>query len=186
MTRRPPRLLVFALAAALALPLLALAQPPAGPPGAGDRPGFGPRAGVAAAGGPGAHGPRAGRRGPGLFRDPGFVADFLELTDEQRERARSLRTDLRESRQALRQESHNLRRELRSELDAEAPDTNRVGELTLALHEQRRKGRALAERAVADFEALLTADQLETFRQLRETLQERHRERREAWREHRR
>jgi len=173
---RPRRPLVLALAALLALPVLALAQPPAGP---GDGPGLGPRAG-----GPGAHGPGAAHRlrggpGHGPFHNLDFVADFLDLTDEQRDRARSLRADLQESHRALREESRALRQELRTELDAEAPDTNRVGELTLALHEQRRKGRTLAEQALADFEALLTADQLESFRQLRQTVQERRRERRE-------
>lgn len=164
---RPPRPLVLALAALLALPVLALAQPPAG---AGDGPGFGP------------HGARhlRGGAGHGPFHNLGFVADLLDLTDEQREQARSLREGLRESHRALREESRGLRQELRTELDAEAPDTNRIGELTLALHQQRRKGRALAEQALADFEALLTADQLESFQQLKQTLQERRRERREG------
>lgn len=165
---RPPRPLVIALAALLALPVLALAQPPAGA-GAGDGPGFGPRGARHLRGGPG-HGP---------FYHLGFVADFLDLTEEQREQARSLREGLRESHRALRDESRALRQELRTELDAAAPDTNRIGGLTLALHQQRRQGRALAEQALADFEALLTADQLEPFQQLKQTLQERRRERRE-------
>jgi Spy/CpxP family protein refolding chaperone len=170
---RNPRPLVVLLAALLALPALALAQPPAGPPSA-PGPGFGPHAG-----GPGLHGFRGGPGGRGPFGNLGFVADFLDLTDEQREQARSLREDLMESHRALWEQTRTLRQELRAALDEETPDTAHIGELTLALHEQRQKARALREQALSDFEALLTADQLETFQQLRQTVQERRRERRE-------
>lgn len=172
---RQCRPLVLALAALLALPVIALAQPPNAP---GGGPGFGPRADVAGAGGPRAHGPA--HRGHRLFRDFGFVADFLDLTEAQREQARNLHQELRERHRALRQERRTLRQEMRTELGAEAPDTSRIGELTVALHEQRQKGRALTEQAMADFEALLTEDQLESFRHLRQTLQERRQERREG------
>lgn len=178
MTLRMQRFLVVTLAALLALPALALGQPPAAP---GDGSGFGP-----GRGGPGAHALRAAHRrpgGPGPFHNLDFVADLLDLTEEQREQAAGLRDGLRESHRVLRQESRTLRQELRAALNAEAPDTGHIGELTLALHEQRQRGRALAEQALADFEALLTAEKLETFQQLRRSLRERRQERREDWRQ---
>lgn len=175
---RIDRPMICLLAALLALPVLALGQPPGTPgDGAGERPGVGQRHGR----GPGGHSP--GGHGPLGSLD--FLARFLELTDEQREQAQTLRDGLREDGRALREESRTLREDLRTELDAEAPDPTRVGVLTLALHGQREEMRALAEQALADFEALLTSEQLADFQPLRETVKERRQERRERRQERR-
>jgi len=182
---RTDRSMIFLLAALLALPVLALAQPPGAPMGApGDRPGPGPRDG-------GFHGPGFGPgHGPGYGPGYGpgghaplarldFIARFLDLTEEQRQQALALREKLLEDSRALREQSRGVRADLRTELDAETPDPTRVGELTLALHQQRQELRGLAEQTLADFEALLTPEQLASFQKLRETRMEQRRDRRQ-------
>jgi len=163
--------LSLTLAAALLLSWNLLAQPPAGgpggPPGVHHGPGFAAR------------GPQAG----GPFGNLRFVATFLDLTEEQQQQGRALRQRLREDSAALREEVRGLRRQLRAELEEETPDATRVGELMIATHGQRKQLRALREQALADFEALLTAEQLEKFQDLRQALQERRQARREARRE---
>lgn len=167
---KPSRLLLpTLLVALLALPFLsptALAQPPAAPGDGPGGPGFGPR---------GAHGAHGG----GLFGNLGFLVRFLDLTEEQQAQVQALRENLRQNSALLREESRALRQDLRTALDAEAPDATEVGELAIALHGQRQELRQLRDQAIADFEALLTQEQLESFQQLKESIQDRRENRRE-------
>ena len=151
--------LAFLLLAALVATPLALAQPP-GPHGGpgferpGDGPGFGPG--------------HPGRRGPDRLHDLGFLARFLELTDEQIEQARALFEGTRELTQPVRQDLRATHRELRDLLDTEAPDATRVGTLVLDVHDLRGQLRAAREVLLEDFRALLTPEQLEKLETLKD------------------
>lgn len=155
MTRKHslPRILtVLAAALCLAAALPLMAQGPGFGPGHGPGPGAGPGA---------AFGPADGQ-GPHLGR----LAGWLELTDEQIEAARALFETVRTEAEPLRDEQKALRDELRTVLEADAPDATEVGTLVLALHDNRQEIRGLREAAWADFEALLTPEQLEKLEQL--------------------
>lgn len=152
-------LLSLALLAALVAAPLALAQPP-GPHGGpgferpGDGPGFGPG--------------HRGHRGPKRLHDLRFLTRFLELTDEQIDQARSLFEGTRELTQPIREDLRATHRELRTLLDTDAPDANRVGSLVLEMHDLREQLRQSRELAFEDFRALLTPEQLDKLETLKE------------------
>lgn len=150
----PNRTLIAVFAAAvLALAPAAFAAGPGGGPGPGAGPGPGPFAG-------------AERGGPGhlpLHR----LAIALELSEEQVTQAQEIFAAARQAAEPLREAQRQLGGELREALDGAAPDPTTVGELTIELHAGRQQMRALFETAQADFEALLTAAQLERLDALR-------------------
>lgn len=159
----------FALLAALILTPLAVAQPPGPHGGPGfEGPGDGP--GI----GPGHH----GRRGPDRLHDLGFLARFLELTDEQIEQARALFEGTRELTQPIREDLRATHQELRDLLGTEAPDATQVGTLVLDIHDLRGQLRETREALLEDFRALLTPEQIEKLETLKDA--------REARRPHRR
>lgn len=175
-----PASLLALLLAVLLLPALLLATPvllaqPPGPGGGGQGPGMGP----------GAHGfAPQGHRGPGArhgLGGPAFLASYLDLTEQQKEQVRALHQERREASRPIRERMRTLRRELHTELQAEAPNTLRVGELSLALHEQRQEMRQLRQGFHEDLKALLTTEQQEAL----ERLVNARKERREARRERR-
>lgn len=131
-------LLITAAALVAALPLAA--QPPAagGGPGAGEAFGAAPR----------------------LHR---ALAAFLELTEEQIEAARALRTEARAEAEPLITQLRRQGEALRALLDSANPDPAAVGQAILTLHELKGELRALRESYEADFEALLTPEQLDRF-----------------------
>lgn len=145
----------------LTLPLTVLAQPPGGGPGF-----FGPD-------GPGrGHGPGPGARGErglrGIFPPPGY----LDLTDEQIAAVEALIEGLRAELEPLREQSMNLHSELRTALESESPNAQTVGQLVIDSHALREQKKTIIESYVAQFEALLTAEQREkweNFRELRES-----------------
>ena len=79
--------------------------------------------------------------------------------------------------------------EIQEQLDRAGASSAALGEASARLAVTRARLevqlRALREQALADFQALLTAEQLEKFRDLRQALQERRQARRERWQEHR-
>lgn len=154
--RNPSPLWMILVLTLLTLPLVVTAQPPAGPPGERiGRAGHGP-------GGPGA-------TGESLFRHLGFLADFLELTDEQIEEARLLAEDLKAALQPLREQARATRREVRAALGEDNPDPTRVGTLVIDQHRLRQEMKALVTAAVEDFRALLTSEQQELLDRFRES-----------------
>ncbi len=145
MQRKP--IFHIALALALLMPVTALAGP-----------GFGPR------GERGDGPPMAGRH---FFPPPGY----LDLTEEQIEATQAIRDNLHDQLEVLREEFSALRQQLRDLLDGDNPDPAAVGELVIELHSERGQFRDLLAAAEAEFEALLTAEQLtkwENFQELRE------------------
>lgn len=143
---------LFALVLLLAAAPLALAQGPGGPGGGhGPGPGAGP-------------GPDHGGFGVPLNR----LAAYLRLSDEQIAEAQEIFTAAREAAAPIRETQKALHEELRALLDGENPDPTAVGEVVLDLHANRQELRTLRQAAFADFEALLTAEQLEKLERLKE------------------
>ena len=98
------------------------------------------------------------------------LADFLELTDEQIASWEAQQEATRAQLEPLREESQANRQELRDLLEGDAPDATVVGQTVLDGKALREQTQAIHEAAKADFEALLTAEQLEryeTFQELR-------------------
>lgn len=112
---------------------------------------------------PGVEGHR-GHRAPSVER----LARFLELTDEQIEAAKAIRKATAAQVEPVREAQKALHEELRSLLDADSPDATAIGEVAIELHQGREQIHALREQAKADFEALLTAEQLEKLEGLKD------------------
>jgi len=153
----------FAILAAvlISMPFLAFAQPPGGGPGfgAGDGPGSGARHG----GGPG--------DGIGRFLPP---PGYLDLSDEQIEAAQGILEVARAEIEPLREEGRTNREELHALLETENPDPTTVGELMIAGRDLRHEIRDVLEGYVAEFEALLTPEQLEKWENWQELRGKRH------------
>jgi len=163
----------------LACCLLATLTGTAAAQGRGHGPGHG-GPGFGAAGGPDGvaegfhHGGRRGHHGLPLAR----LARHLELTDEQVESAKAIRQATEERVTPIRQAQRTLHGELRALLEADAPDASAVGAKAIELHAGREQIRALHEQAKADFEALLTAEQVDKLGNLKELRDDRRRGRR--------
>ena len=110
--------------------------------------------------------------GPGPLRGAPFasprVVRALELTEQQVDAARSIAEDLRADLAPLFEEGEALHAELRDLLADTEPDPRAVGETVIAIHEHRDRTRAVKEAARAEFEALLTPEQLERWDALQE------------------
>ena len=137
------------LLAGLALP--AIAQGPG--PAAGERPAW------AEHGAPGAH--RLAR-----------LARVLDLTDAQLAEARALHEAAREDLAPIFEQSRELRTRLDGLLDAASPDPTRVGEVVIALRQNRESTKAVHEATKAAFEALLTPEQREKLATLEDAKEE--------------
>jgi Spy/CpxP family protein refolding chaperone len=164
-----------AVAALLAaVPLVAQPQGPGGGPGPGGGlgPGLGPGDGhcFAAGGGPGHRG-----AGFGMFAGRGFerLARFLELTEEQRTQAQAIHQATREQAQPLMEQNRTLHGELRDLLAQPSPDATVVGDKMIAIHANRAQVREMHENARAQFEALLTPEQLDKLAAFEERRQDR-------------
>jgi Spy/CpxP family protein refolding chaperone len=96
------------------------------------------------------------------------VAEPLELTDDQRASFEALRErSLRDARARM-ERMRELGEELRTLLDATAPDAARVGEKAIALHRLREELRTGRETFEAEVARILTAEQRFAFEALRE------------------
>lgn len=107
--------------------------------------------------------------GPDGHRFPSaFLIEFLMLTDEQVAQIEQLASDLQAAVEPLREERRGLREELREELNVEEPDAFVVGGLAIAVHELGELIRSARSEFRAAFEAVLTAEQLEALRELKD------------------
>lgn len=150
------RFLIPILALAfLSLPVVLFAGP-GGPEG--DERGFG-RMG---------HGP--GHHGGPLLPPPGY----LDLSEEQRQAARAIHESFREGLRGDHEEMRGLRQQLHQALESENPDPTEVGRLMIDLHSRRDGFHAAREAATAEFEALLTPEQLEKWQNFKELRESRH------------
>lgn len=143
MTRRSlPILLLAGSLLLLAVPLLA--QPPGGGPGAGL--GGGPFAGSRAHGRPGER-----------------LAEFLDLTADQRVQWDALHQELRDSLRPLFEEQRTLAEELRGLLEQSSPDAAAVGSVVIRQHDNRQTMQAAHEDLEEQLKAILTPEQLDRF-----------------------
>jgi len=163
-TLSSPRRAALALPAAALLVLAGLAVPALAQPDgqAGERPAWGRHAG------PGGHG---GHGGPGAHR-LGRLARVLELTEAQVAEARALHEAARADLEPIFAASRELRTRLDGLLDAPSPDPAQVGEVVIALRQNREAMRAVREETKAGFEALLTAEQREKLATLEDAKEE--------------
>ena len=161
-TLSSPRRAALALPAAALLVLAGLAVPALAQPDgqAGERPAWGRHAGPGGHGGSGAH--RLGR-----------LARVLELTEAQVAEARALHEAARADLEPIFAASRELRTRLDGLLDAPSPDPAQVGEVVIALRQNREAMRAVREETKAGFEALLTAEQREKLATLEDAREER-------------
>jgi Spy/CpxP family protein refolding chaperone len=101
------------------------------------------------------------------------VAQYLGLTDQQRESWRTLREKQREEMKPLVQEGRELRARLQDMLKEDDPDPTAVGQATLALKAHRQKVRAQREADEQQLKGLLSPEQqqkLEAFEAARRSL----------------
>jgi|CXWL01.1.fsa_nt_gi Spy/CpxP family protein refolding chaperone len=150
------------LVAALLLPLAAVAIPI--PERPGDRHPFpgGPR-----------FGPPGGGRGAFLDR----IADYLDLSAEQRTQAKAKMESTRDSATELGEQTRGLRDELRAAVDR--GDKAAIGDLVLQLKALRDQAGGVRDRVAADLETILTPQQQVRWQALRDWLDQRRDERRE-------
>lgn len=128
-------------------------------------------------GGPGPGGPRGfgppGHRGPGGpgVIDPRRLADYLDLTDEQRASARQLFEAQRDKVRPLFEQQRGLREQLETTLDDPAASDAALGQLVKQLHANRQAMKTARQELRAQLTTLLDPaqkaklDQLETVMQ---------------------
>jgi Spy/CpxP family protein refolding chaperone len=102
-------------------------------------------------------GPFAPHHGHGGDR----VADFLELTAEQREQWDALHQELRGTIRPSFEQQRTLDQELRGLLDEASPDPAAVGTIVLQQRDNRRSIEAAHEQLKEQLAAILTAEQLD-------------------------
>lgn len=91
------------------------------------------------------------------------VADFLQLTPDQRTAWDSLHTQLQNSLAPLFDQTRVAREQLSRLLDSDSPDPAAVGTQVIAMHSLEKQIQAAHATALQNAEALLTADQKTRF-----------------------
>ena len=102
----------------------------------------------------------------GRCDDPRFVARFLQLTETQVAEWRELRADLRAATKPLHDAIGPLQDQLETLLDGAAPDACTDGAVVVSIDDNRDQLAALRADYESDFEALLTAEQLDRWERL--------------------
>ncbi len=110
--------------------------------------------------------------GPGCRGKKGFgperIAKMLDLNDQQIEQWKAKHEAMHDSMKPLREKMKDLHQQLKKELQAETPDAQKVGELTIALKNQKTKIHDAHEKLKADLETILTPKQQEKFELIHE------------------
>ena len=97
------------------------------------------------------------------------IVRALALDEAQTAKLQELAATLKSQVEPLREERRDLRQQLEAEMAAAAPNTERVGRLTLALRDGREKARAALGDFDRSFSALLTPDQLSRYQELKQS-----------------
>ena len=100
-----------------------------------------------------------GRGAAGRVHRLGRMAEYLELSDQQRESARQLFQSYAEKVRPMREGQRGVREQLRTALDAPNPDPAQVGRLMIQIHDAREQVRAARKEMDRSFAALLTPEQ---------------------------
>ncbi len=129
-----------------------------GGPGRGGPPGFGP---------PGHRGPG----GPGVI-DPRRLADYLDLTDEQRAAARQLFEQQRDKVRPLFEQQRGLREQLETTLDDPAASDGALGQLVKQLHANKQAMRTARKELRAQLTTLLDPTQKAKLDRLESVMEE--------------
>jgi protein CpxP len=138
-------IITIALAVLLAIPAIALAGP-------GHR-------------GRGHHGP-GGEPGPGMMMKR--MAEQLDLSEEQRAQVRALAEQHRESTRALREQLREARRALGEQIHAEDSNETSIRSAAAVLAAAEADMAVVRASHKKEFEALLTTEQIEELRQMKE------------------
>jgi Spy/CpxP family protein refolding chaperone len=96
------------------------------------------------------------------------IARFLQLSEQQVEQARAIYQEFRETVEPLREQIPPLREELSTLLEGENPAAAEVGQIVVdidALHDQVEDAKEAAD---AEFEALLTEEQLARWQEFQD------------------
>lgn len=116
-------------------------------------------------------GPQAGEaeRGPrGRFGAGGPPElRLLELTEAQQTAFRELTKQQREAARPLMERQRELHEKLREALVADPVNENQVGQIVVESHRLREQSRASHDKAMAQFETLLTAEQKQLWAKIR-------------------
>jgi Spy/CpxP family protein refolding chaperone len=121
---------------------------------------FGGAALLLSAGLVGAQPPAKGGRGARRLDGP---AQYLGLTDQQKEAFRQIHDQQRPQMEALHQQMRDNNERFRKALESSNPDAVTVGELAIEGQKLREKGQALRDEADKQIRALLTPDQQVKF-----------------------
>ena len=96
------------------------------------------------------------------------VSKVLSLTDTQKAAAKKIHEETFAKAGPLMEQQHQQREEIHALLDGANPDATEIGQKMIAAHATDEQLKALHEAAMAKFGALLNADQLEKFKNLKE------------------
>ncbi len=110
----------------------------------------------------------AERRGPGGPRGPhgmgpDRVAEFLDLSDEQKASWEQMRDEFHASVEPLFEQQRASAEKLRQALEVAQPDALAVGKLVVSMHQQRKQTEALHEALQQRLRGTLTPDQQVKF-----------------------
>ncbi len=116
-----------------------------------------------------------GPRGGGSFLPPQRVLENLGLTEEQSGQIDLLREELRITLGSFQEERRNLHEQLQAELQLEAPDHTVVGGLVISGRDLGEQIRATQQNFRETFQSILTSEQLEALKEMRNTRRHRRR-----------
>jgi Spy/CpxP family protein refolding chaperone len=111
-------------------------------------------------------GPQAGPGGPRRGGGPPELR-LLDLTEAQRTAFQELMKQQREAARPLMEQQRELHQKLREALAADPVNENQVGQIVVESHRLRERMKAGHEKATAQFESLLTAEQKQLWAKIR-------------------
>ena len=97
-----------------------------------------------------------------------FLDRVLELTPEQAEQVEALKEDLRATVAPLVEQRRELHQNMEDELETEAPDPTRIGEIVIASRHLGGEMQDIRASARQSFEAILTPEQLDSLETAKE------------------
>ena len=103
-----------------------------------------------------------------MHGDGGHLGAALDLTDEQKAEARKIHEETFARAEPLMEQAREAMEKVHDLLEGSNPNPTEVGQRMIAAHAFHKQLKALHEDAMARFSALLTAEQLEKFKEMQE------------------